>query len=144
LWEIFPDHPYLLNSQFELTDSLAQRGYASKPIVGRCGSNITLCDKNDNVLKETQGQFDNRDHVYQELWKLPEVDGYRVQVCTFTALGKFAGSCVRVDKSLVITQKSDVLPLRVVEDDTLVVVGASHARDFAARRRSNGKAHAER
>jgi glutathionylspermidine amidase/synthetase len=144
LWEIFPDHPYLLNSQFVLTDSLARLGYASKPIVGRCGSNITLFDKNDNVLKETQGQFDNQDHVYQELCKLPEVDGYRVQVCTFTALGKFAGSCVRVDKSLVITQNSDVLPLRVVEDDKLAVVGAGHARDFAALGRSNGKAHAKR
>jgi glutathionylspermidine amidase/synthetase len=96
------------------------------------------------LLKETEGQFNNQDQVYQELWKLPEVDGYRTQICTFTILGKFAGSCVRADKSLVITQKSDVLPLRVVEDDKLVVVGASHARDSAATGRSNGKSHARR
>jgi glutathionylspermidine amidase/synthetase len=123
LWQIFPDHPYLLNSQFELDDTLTQRGYAIKPIVGRCGSNISLIDKNDNLLKETAGQFDDRDQMYQELWKLPVIDGYRTQVCTFTTMGKFAGSCVRVDKSLVITQKSDVFPLRVVDDEDLVESG---------------------
>jgi len=119
LWKIFPDHPYLLNSQFELTEAFNQRGYVSKPIAGRCGLNISLFDKNDNVLKETGGKFEAQDQVYQELWKLPQIDGYRTQVCTFTVKGKFAGSCVRVDKSLVITAKSDLLALRVVEDETL-------------------------
>jgi glutathionylspermidine amidase/synthetase len=119
LWQIFPDHPYLLNSQFELTDDFNQRGYVSKPIAGRCGLNISLFDKNDNLLKETGGKFEAQDQVYQELWKLPEIDGYKTQVCAFSVQGKYAGSCVRVDKSLVITAKSDLLPLRIVEDETL-------------------------
>ncbi len=119
LWQIFPDHPYLLNTQFDLTEDFNQRGYVSKPIAGRCGLNISLFDRNDNLLKETAGRFEDQDQVYQELWKLPAIDGYRTQVCTFTVQGKYAGSCLRVDKSLVITSKSDVLPLRVVEDDTL-------------------------
>ena len=119
LWQIFPDHPYLLNSQFELNDEIGHRGYVSKPIAGRCGLNIALFDKNDQLLKETAGRFDHQDSIYQELWKLPEIDGYKAQVCTFSVLGKYAGSCLRVDKSLVITMNSDVLPLRVVEDEDL-------------------------
>ena len=119
LWQIFPDHPYLLNSQFELTEDFNQRGYVSKPIAGRCGLNISLFDQHDKVLKETGGQFDAQDQVYQELWKLPDIDGYRTQVCTFSVAGKYAGSCVRVDKSLVITSQSDLLPLRIVEDEAL-------------------------
>lgn len=119
LWQIFPEHPYLLNTQFELTDEVASRGYVTKPIAGRCGFNISLFDKQDNVLKETDGRFDDQDQVYQALWKLPEIDGYKTQVCTFTAKGKYAGSCVRVDKSLIITTHSELLPLRVVEDDKL-------------------------
>ena len=119
LWQIFPDHPYLLNSQFELCGDFNQNGYVSKPIAGRCGLNISLFDRHDNLLKETQGKFEAQDQVYQELWKLPEIDGYKTQVCTFTVQGKFSGSCVRVDKSLVITGKSDLRPLRIVDDETL-------------------------
>lgn len=119
LWQIFPDHPYLLDTQFELTDSLAGQGYVTKPIAGRCGLNISLIDRHDTVLRETDGRFEEQDQVYQLLWKLPEIEGYRTQVCTFTALGKFAGACVRVDRSLIITQGSDVLPLRVVDDDLM-------------------------
>jgi len=119
LWQIFPNHPYLLNSRYELNGEMAQRGYVTKPIAGRCGLNITLYDKNDRVLKETTGQFDHQDNIYQELRKLPTIDGYRTQVCTFSVLGKYAGSCVRIDKSLVITMNSDLLPLRVVADEEL-------------------------
>jgi glutathionylspermidine amidase/synthetase len=125
LWRIFPDHPYLLNSQYDLTGDFDQSGYVTKPIAGRCGYNISMFDRNENLLKETSGRFDTQDHIYQELWKLPEIDGYRTQVCTFAVRGKYAGSCVRVDSSLIITSDSELLPLRVVEDDELLVEDAA-------------------
>ena len=121
LWRIFPDHPYLLNSQYDLTGDFDQSGYVTKPIAGRCGYNISMFDRNENLLKETSGRFDTQDHIYQELWKLPDIDGYRTQVCTFAVRGKYAGSCVRVDSSLIITSDSELLPLRVVEDDELLI-----------------------
>jgi glutathionylspermidine amidase/synthetase len=119
LWRMFPGHPYLLCSQYELTEDFHRHGYVTKPIAGRCGFNISLFDRHEHLLKETSGGFDRQDHIYQELWKLPEIDGYRTQVCTFAVRGRYAGSCVRVDKSLIITGDSDLLPLRVVEDDQL-------------------------
>lgn len=119
LWQIFPEHPFLLNSQFTLTDELAHQGYVTKPIAGRCGDNISLFDKNETLLKETEGRFNHQEQIYQELWKLPNIDGYRTQACTFSVAGKYGGACVRVDKSLIITTASDLLPLRVVADEGL-------------------------
>ena len=119
LWQMYPEHPWLLHAQFELTDYLQQHGYVSKPIAGRCGFNISLVDRHDTVLNETAGRFDEQDQIFQELWRLPDIDGYRTQVCTFSVGGRYAGSCVRVDPSLIITTDSDIMPLRVVGDADL-------------------------
>lgn len=121
LWSLSPDHPNLLEASFELTDSLRAKGYVSKPIVGRCGHNITLYSASDEVLAETGGKFDAENCVYQALFKLPEVDGYHVQVSTFTADGHDSGACLRCDKSLVVTTDSDLFPLRVVPDAGFVL-----------------------
>lgn len=119
LSELFPHHRYLLESSFALTEDLKQQGYVVKPIAGRCGDNISLVDKNQQQLVQTEGRFAHQNNIYQELWRLPQIDGYRVQVCTFAVGGSYGGSCVRVDDSLIITTDSDVLPLRVVEDSQI-------------------------
>ncbi len=124
LWMLYPNHPYLLNSQFELGDDLAGKGYVVKPIVGRCGANIAIYDRNNELVSETDGKFGARDQVYQELFPLPKIGGINVQLCTFTAEGRFAGACLRVDPSAIITSESDVLPLRAVADDQLKVATA--------------------
>ena len=116
MWDMFEDFPYLLESAFELTESLKQKGYVIKPIVGRGGANITLVEKG-KVLAETGGKFDDRDLIYQQMQRLPQLDDYYVQVSTFTAAGRYAGACVRVDESPVITMKSDNICLRIVEDE---------------------------
>lgn len=116
LWQLYPDHPYLLETQYELTESLTRKGYVVKPIVGRCGANISIFNRNQNLLAETSGQFEQRDQIYQEYFKLPEVNGRYVQVGTFTVAGTIGGVCVRVDPSLVITTNSDLLALRIVSD----------------------------
>ena len=116
LWKLFPDQRYLLRSRFELDDELRACGYAQKPIVGRCGANISLFDAGDELLVETSGKFDDRHQIYQQLFPLPQIAENRVQLCTFTAGGTYAGACVRVDESVVVTSDSDVVALRVVDD----------------------------
>jgi len=117
MWDMFPEYPYLLESAFKLTDSLKDKGYVIKPIVGRGGANITLVDKNAGVVAETGGKFDDRDLIYQQMMRLPKLDDYYVQVSTFTASGRYAGACVRVDTTPVINMKSDNICLRIVEDE---------------------------
>ncbi len=115
VWMLFPDHPYLLDSQYELTDALLQSGYVAKPIVGRSGENIVVADP-DDIIGRTDGRFGDRKRIYQGLFRLPEAGGMNVQICTFSVAGEFSGACARVDHSLVIRGGSDVMPLRVIAD----------------------------
>lgn len=121
LCQLFPGSPYLLNTQFTLTEELRNSGYVSKPIAGRSGSNIAIFDRNDTKMNATDGRFENRDLIYQEFFKLPSIDDRKhqrqnIQLSTFTVDGKYAGSCARVDTSPIVTAHSDLLALRVIAD----------------------------
>ncbi len=119
LCELYPGHPNLLDTRYDLTPEMAENGHVVKPIVGRCGSNIEIVDGENGLVEATAGQFDDRDRIYQELFPLAWIDGDNVQVSTFTVGGKYAGSCVRVDPSPIITTHSDLLALRIVDDGGL-------------------------
>ena len=116
LWQLFPNHRYLLDTDFEVNDLLKQTGYAVKPIAGRCGSNIDLISAQDELLDKSSGKFVDRKNIYQQLWCLPKVDGKYIQVCTFTVGGNYGGTCLRGDDSLVVKKESDIEPLIVVKD----------------------------
>ncbi|CAF1281098.1 unnamed protein product [Rotaria magnacalcarata] len=109
LWSMFPDHPHLLTSEWTVTDELKQAGYVKKPIVGRCGHNVTLYDAHgDSVLDETQGQFVNRNLIYQKLFQLPKYDGYYAIIGSWIIHGLFAGFGIREDKKLITDAESPV------------------------------------
>ena len=120
LWSLFPNHPLLLQADFQLNDDLQASGYVSKPIVGRCGANIQLVDQELGIIEATDGKFAQQENIYQALFPLPLVDGYYVQVCTFTAAGKYAGSCLRIDRSMIINKDSDCIALRFVTDEEML------------------------
>lgn len=120
LYEMYPDYPCLLDTRFDLTPALQQKGYAIKPIVGRCGQNISIVDQRERIIEETSGQFDKRDQIYQELFPLPQCDEYYLQVSSFVVDSRYAGACVRADRSPIIRSQSDIWPLRIVADDILV------------------------
>ncbi|CAF1551282.1 unnamed protein product, partial [Didymodactylos carnosus] len=77
LWTMFPNHPNLLHTEWTLTNELKQGPFVKKPIVGRCGQNVTLYNTTgDFVIDETIGKFSDRDNIYQELFPLKNYDGY--------------------------------------------------------------------
>ena len=116
LWQLFPHHRYLLDTDFTVNEELAQTGYAVKPIAGRCGSNIDLVSHQEELLDKTSGKFAEQKNIYQQLWCLPKVAGKYIQVCTFTVGGNYGGTCLRGDESLVIKKESDIEPLIVVKE----------------------------
>ncbi len=116
LWSMYPNNRYLLETAFDLSDEMKREGYVVKPIVGRCGENIAIYDRHDDLVTETSGKFEERDQIYQELFRLPRIGGHNVQIGTFSVGGSYAGACARVDPSLIITTDSDILPLRIVPD----------------------------
>jgi glutathionylspermidine amidase/synthetase len=116
LWSLFPNHPLLLHASFELNDELRQSGYVSKPIVGRCGANITLYDAANQAIDASMGEFEQQPTIYQALLPLPKIDRFYTQLCTFTAKGIYSGCSVRVDESMIIKSESDCLALRILDD----------------------------
>ena len=120
LWGLFPHHRYLLDTDFEISEELAQTGYAIKPIAGRCGDNIGLVSHDEQILDETSGKFAKQENIYQQLWCLPKVAGRYIQICTFTVGGHYGGACLRSDPTLVIKKDSDIEPLRIVNDDEFI------------------------
>lgn len=142
LCNLFPNHPHLLDSRYELTDQLRQSGYVAKPIAGRCGANISIVDGSNGLVEATTGRFDRQHQIYQELFPLPrcrdesgektgdESGGENVQVCTFSVDGRYAGACVRVDPGLVITDQSNLLALRILDDGMMEVDDSELQKDF--------------
>jgi len=116
LWSLFPNHRYLLEASFELTEELQKNGYAQKPIGGRRGDNVQLVSEKDQISDRTSGRFAEQTHIYQQLWCLPKVEEQYTQICTFTVGGHYGGSCLRSDPTRVIVGNSDMQPLRVISD----------------------------
>ena len=114
VYDLFPDSPYLLPSEFELTTALENSGYVEKPIVGRCGENIVLVDPNEGVLEATTGKFAKQHRIYQALFPLPMLNEFYVQTNAFVIDGKYAGACLRVDRSPIISLNSELPALRIV------------------------------
>ena len=122
LSEMFPDHPNLLHTSWEVTDRLKKSGYVAKPVSGRCGENIILhapvTSSEPEVVESTDGRFKSNQYVYQELSKVPVVDNEYIQVNAFCIAGHYGGTVLRVDKSPIINHESSVDALRVVDDGT--------------------------
>ena len=115
LWSMFPNHPYLLRSDWTLTNDLKRDGYVKKPIVGRCGHNITLYDADgDSILDETEGKFVDRNYIYQKLFSLPKYDGYYAIFGSWIIQGLFSGFGIREDKKLITNADSPVTACCIV------------------------------
>jgi glutathionylspermidine amidase/synthetase len=120
LWSLYPNHPYLLNSSFSLNDEFRKNGYVSKPIVGRCGSNVKIFGPGNSLIHQTDGNFEQRNQVYQELFKLQKIGKDNVQIQSFSVLGFYAGAGVRVDPSLIVVAGSELPALRVINDENFL------------------------
>eukprot|EP00759_Apiculatamorpha_spiralis_P044351 PhF_6_TR41333/c0_g1_i2/m.62679/K01460/gsp; glutathionylspermidine amidase/synthetase len=73
LYQLYPNHPALLKSSFTLTEDLATTKYVQKPIVGRCGHNVSLVDGTNNAastIEKAEGGFGNRKMIYQEMFEI--------------------------------------------------------------------------
>lgn len=116
LWSMYPNHKFLLESSFELTDSIRslKNGYVAKPIVGRCGSNVTMVDGTGNEIASLGGKFEKKELVYQEMKALPRSHGRSVLVCPWVVSGMSAGVVLRVDEGLITTVDSPIECLRIL------------------------------
>jgi len=67
LWDLYPNHPLLLESSFEPLEGQKQ---VKKPIFGREGGNISILDENALELHTVDGDYANHKMLYQAYTEL--------------------------------------------------------------------------
>ena len=83
LWDLYPNHPLLLESSFE---PLKGKKQVRKPIFGREGGDVAILDANGSVLEENKDVYGNHKMLYQEYVELPtDSDGRSYQAGVFYA-----------------------------------------------------------
>ncbi|CCW70499.1 unnamed protein product [Phytomonas sp. Hart1] len=101
IYQLYPEHPAILRAAYELTDDLRRAGYAKKPIVGRVGRNVTLANTDGHIKAASSGNYGERDMIYQELFNIPEQDGYYAILGVWIIGDMHGGIGVREDKTLI-------------------------------------------
>jgi len=69
LWELYPNHPLLLEASFEPLENTKQ---VEKPCFGREGANVAVVNSDNSLELKTQGSYDNFKMVYQEYYEFPK------------------------------------------------------------------------
>lgn len=107
LWELYPNHPLLLESHFN--DPKGMSSYVKKPLLSREGANISFV-YNDRTIFETQGDYGEEGFVYQELAALhKEGSGYSI-IGSWIIGQEPCGISFRESDYPVTTDKSRFLP----------------------------------
>jgi len=83
LWDLYPDHPLLLETSFEPLEDQKQ---VKKPIFGREGGSVSIIDEKGSVLLSEEGDYEGFTPIYQAYVELPsDADGARYQAGVFYA-----------------------------------------------------------
>jgi glutathionylspermidine synthase len=119
LWEMYPDHPNLLEAYFDeegqpkIVDHLGNPHYVRKPIYSREGANIEMHDGSDNA-EQSGGEYGEEGHIIQELYMLPNfgtVEDPKYPVIGSWIVGDTAcGMGIREDNSPITKNTSHFLP----------------------------------
>ncbi|HLZ17120.1 MAG TPA: glutathionylspermidine synthase family protein [Cyclobacteriaceae bacterium] len=107
LWKLFTHHPNLLECYFD--DPGPLKNYAQKPLLSREGANITLVEQGKKI-SETSGEYGEEGFVFQQLYKLPDFDGFRPVIGSWIIGDQAAGIGIRETSSLVTDNFSRFIP----------------------------------
>lgn len=107
LWELFPNHDYLLESYFDLPKTMTS--WCEKPILSREGANVKLV-KDGALLASTQGEYGEEGFIYQELAELPEFQGNFPLIGSWIIGQEPAGIGIRESQSLITDNTSRFVP----------------------------------
>ncbi len=72
LWEMFPDHAFLLPTFFAASAALTATGFVQKPLLSREGDNVTL-HRGGEVTDQNEGPYGAEGFVYQQYVELPNM-----------------------------------------------------------------------
>ncbi len=106
LWELFPDHEYLLPAYF---DDHGMKDYVKKPILSREGANIEMV-KHYGTVAQTTGVYGAEGFVYQQLFELPDYDDNYPVIGSWIIGQEPAGLGIREANNPITDNKSRFVP----------------------------------
>jgi len=107
LWEMFHDHPNLLECYFDSPNTMID--YVSKPIYSREGANITIYDKLA-VAAQTDGEYDTTSLIYQKRAEISYIDNNYAIIGSWIIGGEAAGMSIRESLTPITDNLSRFLP----------------------------------
>ena len=107
LWELYPDHPLLLRSEFAPWGDT----YAQKPLWGREGANSRLVRSGAEIATQ-EGPYSGP-FIYQDLRELPSFDGAHPVCGAWLVNGWPCGMGIREDARLITSNGSQFVPHRI-------------------------------
>jgi glutathionylspermidine synthase len=107
LWEMFPNHPNLLEAYFEDDPRVARLGssYVRKPFLSREGANVTIMSPEQNV-----GRIEVEGYIRQQLQLLPQFGADWTVVGSWVIAGQPAGIGLREDATPITRDTSRFVP----------------------------------
>ncbi len=108
LWELFPNHPNLLEAHFGHPGGLT--AFARKPLFSREGANIELHEGGALAHHSNDGPYGEEGYIYQALSPLPCFQGMYPVIGSWVVGGEPAGMCIREDVSPITTNMSYFVP----------------------------------
>jgi glutathionylspermidine synthase len=83
LWDLYPNHPLLLESSFEPLEGKKQ---VKKPVFGREGGSVSILDERSQSIESVESEYDSHKMVYQAYTELPtDKEGQSYQAGVFYA-----------------------------------------------------------
>jgi glutathionylspermidine synthase len=108
LWELFPDHPNLLEAYFEHPHGLT--AFAKKPLFSREGADIEFYQGGELICSSNEGKYGVEGYVYQALFSLPCFHGMYPVIGSWVVGDEPAGICIREDVTPITTNMSHFVP----------------------------------
>jgi glutathionylspermidine synthase len=108
LWEMYPNHPLLLEAYFDDGTPTTLKDYVKKPILSREGANIEL--HSDTVSIKSDGVYGEEGFVYQQLYLLPEFGGRYPVIGSWVIGDEPSGMGIREDDSPITKNTSNFVP----------------------------------
>ncbi|MBB4806788.1 glutathionylspermidine synthase [Chryseobacterium defluvii] len=106
LWELYPGHPYLLESYFEQRNL---KDFVKKPVYSREGANVTLY-KDNFPIEQNTGAYGKEGFIYQQLFNLPNFNGNYPVIGSWIIGQEPAGIGVRESVNLITNNQSRFIP----------------------------------
>ncbi len=107
LWELYPNHPYLLPAYFD--EASAGHSYVKKPKLSREGANVTIFE-NGNITDGREGGYGDEGFVYQAVATIPNFDGNYPIIGSWIIGGEAAGIGIRENNSRITDNVSRFIP----------------------------------